>query len=127
MSDCWKWGGVHRVSDGRPLFKGKQYAYRVIYEAARGPIPAGAVAHHACGNAWCVNPWHIELTTQSNHMRAHGFGGDANVGQADKTHCPAGHLYSEANTYRWGNERHCMTCRRAAKLRYRSSQRKATQ
>ena len=30
--------------------------------------------------------------------------------QLAKTHCPRGHLYDEANTYRSGNKRSCRTC-----------------
>lgn len=28
----------------------------------------------------------------------------------DKTHCPQGHEYDEANTYRWNGRRFCRTC-----------------
>ncbi len=83
--ECWIWIGEIRKSDGRPIFK-KAYAYRLTYESLRGPIPDGLVLHHrTCKRKRCVNPWHTAAITQGDHMREHGFGGDANVGQALKT------------------------------------------
>ncbi len=107
-----------RKEDGRPR-KGRAFAYRAAYEAHHGvKLTPNTVIHHTCGNPACVNVEHLEATTQSEHMRAHGFGGDKNVGQALKTHCPAGHEYTEENTYRWRNERTCRTCRLATKRRF---------
>lgn len=40
--------------------------------------------------------------------------------QTLKTHCPQGHPYDEANTYREGNGRHCRECIRAASRRRRA-------
>lgn len=102
---------------------GRQYAYRVIYEDIHGPIPDGLVAHHRCENPQCVNPEHIELITQGEHIAEHGLPGD--WGQSDKTHCPAGHPYDETNTYHYTRkdgrrERHCRECRRAARRRHRA-------
>ena len=114
---CQKWGGTIRKHDKRPML-GRLYAYRVLYEALRGPIPEGMVAHHKCGNPQCVNPWHIELMSQGSHLIHHGNTGDNH--QRFKTHCPAGHPYSKKNTYHWNGERHCKICRQKAKIRYRS-------
>jgi hypothetical protein len=113
---CWHFLGTHRKHDGRPVLANK-YVYRLLYELVRGPIPKGHVAHHQrCDDKACVNPWHVEPMTQSQHMMEHGFGGDANVGQAAKTHCRNGHEYNVANTYAYKrhgrNERHCRTCAR---------------
>lgn len=91
----------------------RQYAYRPDEGAE------GLICHHTCHNPSCTNPEHIEMMTQSEHMKRHGAGGD--WGQADKTHCPQGHPYDEANTYHWRNERHCRECRKAAKRRYRAA------
>ena len=45
---------------------------------------------------------------QGAHLRLHGLPGDHC--QAEKTHCPAGHPYDEANTYPgWKGERQCRT------------------
>ena len=114
---CQTWGGTHRKLDGRPML-GRLYAYRVLYEALRGPIPPGMVAHHKCENPRCVNPWHIELKAQGAHLRDHGNTGDNH--QRFKTHCPAGHPYDEQNTYHYRNERHCKECVRENKRRWRT-------
>ncbi len=117
---CMRWSGRHRKEDDRPM-SGINYAYRVLWEEANGPIPPKMVLHHRCENSWCVNLSHLELLTQGDHLREHGIPGD--WGQADKTHCPAGHPYDKDNTYTYvtkdgSTERHCRICRRAAKQRY---------
>jgi hypothetical protein len=99
------------VVDGR-------YHYRIEYEKVHGPLSPGVILHHRCDNPRCVNVEHLIPMTQSEHLKLHGFGGDKNVGQSLKTHCPAGHEYSEENTYHWRGERQCRTCRSAAKRRY---------
>ena len=119
LTPCIKWPGGHRKHDGRPMLR-KQYAYRAVYELACGPLPEGVVLHHVCDNAACVNLTHLEPMTQAEHMRLHPENSGDKF-QADKTHCPAGHAYTEDNTYRWRNERHCKTCRRETKRRLRAN------
>lgn len=123
--DCVRWGGYHRPSDGRAILSGK-YVYRLKYAEKYGECPPG-VAHHECENKWCVNPDHLSFIPQAEHLREHGLPGD--WGQADKTRCPAGHEYTPENTYvhvrtgrKGGTERHCKTCRKATKARYRERQ-----
>lgn len=95
---------------------GRQYAYRLVYEAATGIHPEG-VAHHLCDNPSCVNPSHLEFISQTEHMARHEWGGD--WGQARKTHCPQGHPYDSENTYRHNGQRLCRECRREGKRRRR--------
>jgi len=114
MTPCVAWTGSHRTSDGRPIID-RQYVYRVLWEEANGPLD-GLSLHHTCENKWCVNLDHLQPMSQGDHLREHGLAGD--WGQADKTHCPAGHEYTEENTYRWNNERLCRACRRETKRRY---------
>jgi hypothetical protein len=119
--NCWPWPGFTRKSDGRATVRGK-YVYRMLYLAATGEeLPESG--HHKCENKWCINPWHLEPLSQSDHMKEHGFGGD--WGQAEKTHCANDHEYTVENTYTYktkdgSTERHCRICRRAAKARYRA-------
>ena len=113
---CWEWPGTRRKKDGRAMAGRAFYAYRAVYEAATGaPCPSGS-AHHLCENPGCINPMHLKFVTQGEHLAEHDLAGDNH--QADKTHCPQGHPYDEANTYHWNGERHCRICRREAKLRY---------
>ena len=70
--------------------------------------PGDLVIDHLCHNKTCCNPSHLEAVTQgANVRRAHADG----LVQV-KTHCPAGHEYSEENVLRDGNARRCRTCRR---------------
>jgi hypothetical protein len=113
---CWRWNGQNRIQDGRPIFNAR-YVYRIVYELLRGRLPRGKghASHHGCEHKWRINPWHVEVITQSEHMREHELGGD--WGQALKTHCPQGHQYDEENTHHvvrkdGRHERHCRACAR---------------
>jgi hypothetical protein len=117
--NCWDIPLAHHRPDGRIVI-GRRYAYRTVYEALVGSIPNGLVLDHLCRQPWCVNPTHVEPVTQGVNMRRAGIApGDLNVGQALKTHCPAGHPYDPENTYRWHGERQCRKCMRESKRRYR--------
>lgn len=122
--DCWKWGGFLRKQDSRPIMYKNRYAYRVMYEAARGAIPSGVVCHHLCENPWCVNPWHIEVITQSEHLQRYNI--HANHRERRKTHCVHGHPFDETNTVHTATQRVCKTCRRLTKQRYRARQKELT-
>lgn len=104
--DCWLWqpkGGRY----GSFYHKGKSSsAHRAVYKALVGEIPEGLVIDHLCGNTYCVNPEHLEPTTQAiNVHRA-----PTHVG--NRTHCPQGHEYSIENTNRSCKRRKCLTCHR---------------
>lgn len=105
------------------------HAHRLAYEAVKGPIPAGLQIDHLCRVRNCVNPDHLEAVTQQENVRR----GRVGENTRSKTHCPQGHPYDEANTYRNpAGSRNCRTCHRAsyhrdperhrlaARLRYRA-------
>jgi len=52
-----------------------QYVHRLVCEHANGPPPAGLYAAHCCGNASCVNPYHLRWATpRENQMDRHAHG-----------------------------------------------------
>lgn len=130
--DCWIWtGGKHASGYGKFWRDDGRAArpHRWSYENANGPIPDGLDIDHRCHNddpacvagvncrhRLCVNPDHLEaVTPKVNNARGRTVG-NANLA---KTHCPAGHPYDEANTYRIppnrvarNGGRGCVTCRK---------------
>jgi hypothetical protein len=111
---CLTWQGATTGNETHPYGvawfgadKGTQTVHRQIYLLVVGSVGQGEHVHHTCGNTLCANPLHMEAKTVRQH-----------IGQwhRDKTHCPNGHPYDEANTRitpeGW---RHCRACDRARK------------
>lgn len=96
---------------------------RVMYEAEVGPIPEGLELDHVkargCTSNACCNPAHLEpVTGVENKLRAD----NPIMLNALKTHCPAGHEYTEENTYRTATGgRLCATCQKDWQKAYRRS------
>ena len=82
-------------------------AHRWIVEADRGPIPAGMVVDHLCGNRSCVNVEHLEVVTQKENARRRS-GSDTERG------CIHGHDLSElvVKVYGGVTKRYCRACHR---------------
>jgi hypothetical protein len=72
MADCIEWAGARNtegygyVQVGPKLLR----AHRVAYERERGPIPAGLVIDHLCGNPPCVNVSHLRAVSNRENVRA---------------------------------------------------------
>lgn len=109
---CWVFTGSHSAGYPQIWWNGRQHlAHRVMYQITVGAIPAGNQIDHTCRLKSCVNPDHLEpVTPRENMLRA---GMPAASYQLAKTHCPSGHPYDEANTYRTrAGHRLCRMCHR---------------
>jgi hypothetical protein len=76
---CWRWqrSTVGKKGYGKIQVRGRMwFAHRLAYAVFRDPTDLeGKQIHHLCGHKWCVNPWHLEAVTQSEHMKAQGVWG----------------------------------------------------
>jgi hypothetical protein len=111
---CLEWtkscneSGYGRIGAGR---RGTVCTHRLAWELAHGPIPVGMQVLHHCDNRRCCDAEKcLFLGTNADNMADKDAKGRNN--NTRKTVCPAGHRYSEANTYRWGGTRMCRRCRR---------------
>lgn len=126
---CWTWMGKSRNRYGHGTFAVRsgvaRSAHRLAWYATGNGWPEeGVVLRHSCDNAACVNPGHIELGSQADNMRdmverrrhwKHGT-----------THCPQGHPYDDANTYRYPDgRRDCRTCAAHSKAAHKARVRAA--
>jgi hypothetical protein len=64
---------------------------------------------HTCNNRACIRYEHLEAVTQVENMRR---------AVERRTHCRAGHEYTDATTYWHRGTRHCRPCNALAVNRY---------
>lgn len=119
-SGCWLWVGAV-TSRGYGSFNlgmraGRQVtgvAHKLTWRAAGRPLPrfkrVRTVLDHRCRTRCCVNPDHLDAVAEPINV-ARGVSPSAR--HARKTHCPAGHAYTPANTYVYRKKRYCRACRR---------------
>lgn len=111
---CWLWTdapnqgtGYGRLNIGQGRTR---LAHRIAYELLVGPVPVGLTIDHLCRNRLCVNPAHLEPVTRGENV----LRGVSKAGRSARpTHCPRGHAYDDANTYRTPvGGRQCRACKR---------------
>lgn len=114
---CWLFQGFIHPTTGYAdvSYRGvNMRAHRAMYSAAKEPIPAGMFVLHTCDVRRCINPDHLWLGTVSDNKQDEIKKG-RNY-EANRTHCPKGHAYSEHAIYAHKEHptwRRCALCDKA--------------
>ena len=111
-AECWAWQqstgshGYGQTWDGITVRLAHRVAWAVWHDSQ---LPEGMTVDHACRNRICVNPAHLRLMTNKENASMNG--------NSRRTHCPRGHPYDNANTYRRPITGHrlCRACVQARK------------
>jgi hypothetical protein len=118
--ECWIWlGAPNRGGYGIIVQRGrKMRAHRLALILKLGrDLGPGKVPNHMCQNPPCVNPAHLQESTQrENTLHGNSFASE----NLTRTHCPQGHELTEANCppSMWAlGRRTCLTCARAAAVK----------
>jgi len=115
---CWEWTAFKNARGYATItFANRPWiATRLIQCALVGEFYPQMDVCHECDNRGCVNPAHLWLGSDSANMQDAVRKGRQYL--VARTHCPHGHPFDEANTYRsidnrGHRHRACSTCGRA--------------
>jgi hypothetical protein len=100
---------VRLSKDGR---KKHLNVHRLVATAFHGPAPEGYECRHLNGDPTDNRAVNLRWGTSAENsadIRLHGRNAMSN-----KTHCPQGHAYDEANTQMYQGRRYCRACNRVA-------------
>jgi hypothetical protein len=136
VDGCWIWAGARESRYGKAVTTvnyavAYHKAHRVALSSVLGrELLPGMVTDHLCKNRFCVNPAHLEETTQRTNVTRGGWG-DAWRSRQAKTHCKRGHgltgdnlvvkVRADGKTYR-----NCRVCLRLAWHRFDAKRRGTT-
>jgi hypothetical protein len=108
---CWSWTeGLDAKGYGQFHAQGKNWRGHVYsYCKFKGEVSPDQLVCHTCDNPSCVNPSHLFLGSIGDNARDR----DAKKRgpNSSKTHCPAGHEYTEENIYWHGPNKDWRRCR----------------
>lgn len=123
--DCWNWtGGKVETGYGHFQFGKQMGAHRVSVMLSGREIPRDRVVHHICSNRACVNPAHLEVTTQLQNV----LSGELLRRAKERTVCGRGHQYTPETTRvsATGSKR-CILCEREWKREHYQSVKRRVQ
>jgi hypothetical protein len=121
--ECWIWlGEPNHNGYGIIEQRGQKIrAHRLALVLHLGrDLKPGKVPNHMCENPPCVNPAHLQESTQRENVL---HGNTITSEQRARTHCPQGHELSEKNCVpsHWARGwRSCLTCDRATANKQRA-------
>lgn len=119
-SPCWIWqGSIDPSGYGRVAnyySKGShERAYRLTYKSLMDcKLTKEEHLHHKCEVKSCVNPTHLELSTNAQHRIKHG-----NFTQEGKCKLHSLSVVKSYSCAKGGKQFHCSHCKALAAQRYR--------
>lgn len=120
-SGCVLWTGcVNREGYGVVRVGGKTHlTHRLAYSLFVGELVPGLQIDHLCKVRRCMAPAHLDQVTAKVNTERSNAGRVTGARNAAKTHCPHGHEYDEANTYRAPSAPTQRVCRECSRRRFR--------
>jgi hypothetical protein len=75
ITGCWEWFGGRNGNDYGQFYKtdikklipAHRFLFMILHNLKC--IPHGMVLHHICGNRCCVNPYHLQMVTQTENIK----------------------------------------------------------
>lgn len=129
--ECWLWTAATVRGYGSFWWNGTQRGvHRLVYAEVHDLdyLPSLSIDHtchnadpeciggQTCVHRRCVNPAHLEQVTSGVNLLRSTL--TLASKEAQTTHCPAGHEYTDENTYVWRKMRHCRECARVRSREY---------
>jgi hypothetical protein len=99
-------------------------AHRLVVEHETGVELDGKIVLHLCDNTSCVRIDHLRVGSYADNEHDKKRKGRYRNASMNKTHCPQGHEYTDANTYTSRScYRHCRFCQKQHRTEWRQRQR----